>query len=297
MCELTRTIEEDKSEDLYDELLRLRQECKEKDRLLLDYMCREEKMEAQIAGLQACRLLWPGLHRPSSTLGSITRLHSIRHEMRQTGFIQKLRTCMKRLRTCKERLRTCQEEVTSLRGENDALRECRDLAVVAVEAATAQLTAVTESVGFWQRKADGLRLGFNTLGAENIKWTTRFQEEVDAEVDRRTRSEWKKRQNVRNRTVQTGGMCKCGVQADSGEQAPRRRPTYADVATQAVEEKGPERPPLPVGKAGFVSPVCPPPHSVLLVAGEVLVAGVVVEYLLVRWLYMVSHVSKAYLTS
>ena len=85
----------------------------------------------------------------------------------------------------------------SLRGEKGALRECRDLAVVAAEAATAktvelceQLTAVTESVGFWQRKADGLRLGFDTLGAENIQWTTRFQEEVDAavvaEVRRRT---------------------------------------------------------------------------------------------------------------
>ena len=68
----------------------------------------------------------------------------------------------------------------------------------------------------------------------------------------------------------------------SGAQAPRR-PTYADVATQVAGERSPERPPLSVGKIGFVSP----PLLVLLVVGGLMV----LEEL--RWSYMVSRMNKA----
>ena len=63
---------------------------------------------------------------------------------------------------------------------------------------------------------------------------------------------------ARDKAVQTAGPKdnrKCGTQTDvSGIQAPMRRPTYADVATQAAGVRGPECPPMPTGRKTGLRP-------------------------------------------
>ena len=54
-----------------------------------------------------------------------------------------------------------------------------------------------------EEEGDGLHLGFDTLGTENIKWTTRFQEEVDITVS----AEVVRRSGGRGRMLGTG-LCR-----------------------------------------------------------------------------------------
>ena len=81
---------------------------------------------------------------------------------------------------------------------------------------------------------------------------------MDEEVRRVVESRKKGKRVVRDKAVQTAspkGNRKCGTQTDiSGVQAPLKRPTYADVATQAAGVWGPERPPMPAGRKTELRP-------------------------------------------
>ena len=88
------------------------------------------------------------------------------------------------------------------------------------------------------RKLDGFQLTLDTVTASDQWWHSKFQERVDEEVKRVVDSRKKGKLVVWDKAVQTAGPNsnrKCGTQTDlSGEQAPLKRPTYADVATQGT---------------------------------------------------------------
>ena len=82
---------------------------------------------------------------------------------------------------------------------------------------------------------------------------------MDGEVKGVVGSRKKGKSIIRDKAMQTTspkGNRKYGTQTDiSGEQAPLKRPTYADVATQATGVQGLEHPPMPAGrKTGLRSP-------------------------------------------
>ena len=143
--------------------------------------------------------------------------------------------------TATEEAGRLREEVAELRESCALLRQGRDLAVVAAEAAAARCveleTELTESHGAWQRKLDGFQLTLDTVTASSQRWHLEFQVRVDEEVKRVVESGKKGKRAVRDKAVQTAGPKgnrKCGTQTDiSRVQAPLKRPTYTDVATQA----------------------------------------------------------------
>ena len=134
--------------------------------------------------------------------------------------------------------------------------------MVTAEAAAARCVELevelTESHGAWQRKLDGFQLTLDTVIASGQRWHLEFQERVDEEVKRVVERGERGKSIVRYKAVQTAGPKgnrKCGTQTDvSGVQAPLKRPTYADVATQAAGVRGPEHPPMPAGRKTGMRP-------------------------------------------
>ena len=99
---------------------------------------------------------------------------------------------------------------------------------------------------------DGFKVTLDTVTASSQRWHSEFQEKVDEEVRRVVGSGKKGILIVRDEAVQTAGpksISKCGTQTDvSGEQAPLKRPTYTDMATQAAGVWGPEHSPMLAGR-------------------------------------------------
>ena len=82
---------------------------------------------------------------------------------------------------------------------------------------------------------------------------------MDEEVKRVVNSGKKGKRVVWDKTVQTAGPKgnrKCGMQTDvRGVQTTLKRPTYADVATQAAGVRGPKRSPMPTGRKTEFKPL------------------------------------------
>ena len=134
--------------------------------------------------------------------------------------------------------------------------------MVAAEAATAKCvlleTELAEAHAAWQRKLDGFQLTLNTVTASDMQWHSKFQERVDEEGKWVVDGGRKEKRVVRNKAVQTvgpKGNRKYGTQTDvSRVQAPLKRPTYAEVTTQAAGVRGPGSPPMPAGRRTRLRP-------------------------------------------